>query len=101
MFIIDEADQCIIEKGSIVDEVRKQVKGFWQLLEKRTILLSGTISFDLDDILKEVFGIYKHNQVNLTALVCGGIDGACRSHTEYEVVPDDKAYQVLLERTLM
>ena len=56
VFIIDEADQCILELGSTIDTAKSMVFGYWDLLTKRSILLTATISKDLEDILFEVFG---------------------------------------------
>ena len=56
VFIIDEADQCLLELGSSIDTAKSMVIGYWDLLTKRSILLTATISKDLEDILFEVFG---------------------------------------------
>ena len=56
VFIIDEADQCLLELGSSIDTAKSMVIGYWNLLTKRSILLTATISKDLEDILFEVFG---------------------------------------------
>ena len=51
MFIIDEADQCLLELGSTIDTAKKIVSGYWDLLTSRSILLTATVSKDLEDIL--------------------------------------------------
>ena len=56
VFIIDEADQCLLELGSTIDSANSIVFGYWDLLTKRSILLTATISKDLEDILFSVFG---------------------------------------------
>ena len=56
VFIVDEADQCILELGSTIDTAKQIVSGYWDILTKRSILLTATISKDLEDILFEVFG---------------------------------------------
>ena len=56
VFIIDEADQCLLELGSSIDTAKSMVIGYRDLLTKRSILLTATISKDLEDILFEVFG---------------------------------------------
>lgn len=59
VWVIDEADICLLEKGSLVDVKSQLVRGFWDLLIKRTILLTATISTDMEDILFEVYGLNK------------------------------------------
>ena len=57
MVVIDESDQCLMELGSAFDESKQIVSGFWDLLEKRTVLLTATVGNDLIDILFELYGI--------------------------------------------
>lgn len=47
VFVIDEADDWIIEHEIHVDQVNERIFGFWDLKQKRTILLSATVSFDM------------------------------------------------------
>lgn len=56
-FIIDESDECLLEAGVAIDHSVLQAIGFWDLMEKRTILLTATIGFDLNIVLFELFGI--------------------------------------------
>lgn len=44
IFVIDEADKCVLEMGSVVNIEKKQVQGFWDLLTKRAILLTATVN---------------------------------------------------------
>lgn len=69
IFIIDEADACILEKGYLFDIISQRVIGFWDLLQKRTILLSATIQEDLQDVLKGLFGLYKSNFLEFDELI--------------------------------
>jgi late competence protein required for DNA uptake (superfamily II DNA/RNA helicase) len=57
VFIIDEADQSLLEKGISTTENLSQFAGFWNILLKRTILLTATACDQFVDILFEVFGI--------------------------------------------
>ena len=59
MFVIDEADESLIRKGTTIDDRNNRVVGFWDLLAKRTVLLSATIGMNMDDILFELFGVRK------------------------------------------
>ena len=51
VFIIDEADACLMEKGSLIDHPNQKVRGYWDLMQRKTVLLTATIPFDLDDLL--------------------------------------------------
>ena len=54
-FIVDEADRCILEKGSTICRSKEQVLGFWHLLQKRTVLLTASTCFNLEDLLYQVY----------------------------------------------
>jgi hypothetical protein len=47
VFVVDEADDCILEHGAVIDLHKGQYIGFWDLMEKKTILLTATVGFDL------------------------------------------------------
>ena len=49
-FIIDEADICLIEQGGEIDPRTEVYIGFWDMMEKKTILLSATAGEDFEDI---------------------------------------------------
>ena len=55
-FIIDEADECILEQGAIMNPETGAFEGFWDMLEKKTILLTATINISLEDALVELTG---------------------------------------------
>ena len=47
VMILDEADSCVIDHGSTIDPDKMRIIGFWDLMERKTILLSATLGFDL------------------------------------------------------
>ena len=56
-YIIDECDYCIMKKGVKIFKDRNRVIGFWNLLEKRTILLTATTCHALEDLLNHVYKV--------------------------------------------
>lgn len=69
VFILDEADHCILEKGCSIDLTTLKIRGFWEIMEKRTILLTATVPFDLNDVLKDLFGVQKQKYVTFDYLI--------------------------------
>ena len=51
VFIIYESDEYILEKRLTFEHSIPRVVGFWDLLEKITILLIATIGWNLDEVL--------------------------------------------------
>ena len=54
-FIIDEADECLIDQGSIIDPVKEKFIGFWDMLKVKTVLLTATPGHDFQKVLDGVF----------------------------------------------
>lgn len=55
--IIDEADDCILNYGSVFDTERKVLNGFWDVLETPSILITATMDRNIEDIMHRMFGI--------------------------------------------
>ena len=49
--ILDEADACVLDYGSTIDPNKMRIIGFWDLMERKTILLSATLGTDLEAVL--------------------------------------------------
>ena len=69
ILILDEADDCVIEHGSIIHPEKMRIVGFWDLMEKKTILLTATLGTDLSDILKSFFGETRDSTINFDQLI--------------------------------
>ena len=69
VMILDEADSCVIEHGSAIDPIKMRIIGFWDLMEKKTILLSATLGKDLEDVLYSFFGESKHSLITFGELI--------------------------------
>ena len=67
--ILDEADSCVIEHGSAIDPTKMRIIGFWDLMERKTILLSATLGKDLEEILFSFFGESKHSMITFAELI--------------------------------
>lgn len=81
VFIVDEADQCLLDKGSTIDYAAMKALGFWSMSEKRTILMSATISFDFADALKDLFSECQESYLIFDRLIMGGQDEICQGPT--------------------
>lgn len=54
-FVIDEADECVIEHGCVIDPVREKFIGFWDMSEVKTVMLTATPGHDFQKVLDSVF----------------------------------------------
>ena len=43
--------------GTVVDDLGNKLLGFWDLLEKPTILLTATMDYGMEDLMFEMYGI--------------------------------------------
>lgn len=68
-FVLDEADACLWELGSIVDIQNDKVAGFWDLLRKRTVLLTANISSNFDEIMTIAFGVERESYLKFEKLI--------------------------------
>lgn len=92
VFVIDEADQCLLEKGVSTSDNLQSFVGFWDILLKRTILLTATAGESLCDILFDLFGHKSDKFLSFDTVLRSSDQQACRAHIEYELVQDEKAY---------
>ena len=67
--ILDEADSCVLDHGSTIDPNKMRIIGFWDLMERKTILLSATLGKDLEDVLCSFFGESKHSLIKFDNLI--------------------------------
>ena len=67
--ILDEADSCVLDHGSTIDPNKMLIIGFWDLMERKTILLSATLGKDLEDVLCSFFGESKHSLIKFDDLI--------------------------------
>ena len=92
VMILDEADSCVLEHGSAVDVDKKRIIGFWDLMERKTILLSATLGYDLEEVLCGFFGESKHSLVKFDELIKESDKTSCIQQTDYVVYKDDEQY---------
>ena len=83
VFVIDECDQCLLEFGSFIDPKKKIVQGFWDVLLKKTVLLTATIGEDMENILFDVFGIKKSAKINFDKYMEGDRHSSCKHDIAY------------------
>ena len=58
-FIFDEADDCILHYGSLFNEETKLIDGFWDLLRKNSVILTGTMNKSMEDLVFQAYDIRK------------------------------------------
>ena len=92
MFVIDEADQCLLELDSMIDQRRQIVQDFWDILRKKTVLLTATIGEDMENVLFDVFGIRQDTQINFDKYMQGETHSSCNHNIEYQVLKDKEAH---------
>ena len=92
VFVIDEADDSILNKGSAVDTAKKCVLGFWDLLSKRTILLTATMGQPMEDLLFELFGVKRETYLTFEEMISKKGPNTCKASIEYCIVKSDKEY---------
>ena len=56
-FIIDEADECITDRGVLYDEKNEKVLGFWDVMMKRCYLFTATTERYMEDIMLKLFNL--------------------------------------------
>ena len=69
VMILDEADECVLEHGSTIHPEKMRIIGFWDLMEKKTILLTATLGHDLSDVLKSFFGETRDSLIKFDSLI--------------------------------
>lgn len=69
MFVLDEGDECILHYGSAIDEENEKIIGFWDLFEHKTILLTGTVGIELEDIMNNLFGLKRKSFVDFKDVI--------------------------------
>ena len=75
--ILDEADACVLDYGSTIDPNKMRIIGFWDLMERKTILLSATLGTDLEAVLCQFFGESKHSLIKFDNLIKESDKTAC------------------------
>ena len=67
--IIDEADDCIINEGSLIDHQNNKFVGFWDLLETPTILLTATMSQAMEDLMHNLYNMVQSEVHSFNELI--------------------------------
>ena len=84
----------------MVDAGDSKVIGFWDMLEKRTILLTATISRDLEDTLFDLFGVDMSSYLTFDGVLIDGEKKLCQQHIEYEIQREEKGYLKAMESAI-
>ena len=92
VMILDEADSCVIEHGSAIDPTKMRIIGFWDLMERKTILLSATLGKDLEEILFSFFGESKHSMITFAELIKESDKTSCIQQIDYTALKDEDQY---------
>ena len=84
-FIIDEADECITHRGVFVDESKEKVLGFWDVMMKRSYLLTATVESYMQDILYKLFNLKFDQFANYRIVMSSVAKGCCCTSMNYYV----------------
>ena len=57
--IVDEADDCIENHGTLYEDDKQRFTAFWDVFETPTIFLTATVNQNMEDILFQLYGISK------------------------------------------
>ena len=76
-------DTCLIEHGAVIDPITETYIGFWDLLEKESILLTATASDDFQYILNSLFSVKVDQFVNFEAVIKLAESTSCATEIDY------------------
>jgi len=99
-FILDEADTCIMEQGSMLDPSTQKFLGFWDLLKKRTFLLTATIGISLEDTLFKLYGIQKKAFEEFGLFIKAQDSTICKSEIDYKTVDTNDKFLIEAKKTI-
>ena len=68
-FIVDEGDESVLGCGIVYDQAKKRHIGFWDMFSKRSIFLTATISYDLEDALYSHCGLPIEKMINFGPMI--------------------------------
>ena len=99
-FIIDEADRCLIDKGVAVDYVNSQLLGFWDLLRKKTFLLTASVPKNLNKLLKDLYNVGLMDVLDADKF--SGVEGQAtlKQDVSYCAAPTDDDYWLEMSRLI-
>ena len=100
-FIIDEADSCVLENGYIVDELNYRVRGFWDLLQKRTVLLTATVGYDMQTILAQEASIKPEQYLDFRPMLRDIKASSFSSHVNVKVLKNLSEHRIAVEETIV
>ena len=84
-FIIDEADECITHRGVLVDEGKEKVLGFWDVMMKRSYLLTATVENYMQDVLYKLFNLKPDQFAKYRIVMSSVAKGCCGTILNYYV----------------
>ena len=96
-FIIDEADECITHRGVLYDEGKEKVLGFWDVMMKRSYLLTATVESYMQDVLFKLFNLKSDKYANYRVLMSDVQKGCCLTSTNYYVGKTETQYWSIIE----
>ena len=99
-FVIDEADRCLIEKGTVIDENKGLVKGFWDLLSKKAFLLTASCTNDMSKLLREAYGVTSDKVMDHSNLIQEFNSTASKYFVSYKVCADLPEYWKSIEELI-
>lgn len=78
VFILDEVDQCILEKGVATSEDLQNFTSFWDILLQRTVLMTATESVDMVNLHHDLLGVEQDSFLKFDSVINSTDKGACR-----------------------
>ena len=55
VLIVDEADECFCNDGIMTDELDGTIIGFWDFIQRKSILMTATVDTQMQEILDRLF----------------------------------------------
>lgn len=76
--VIDEADQCLLEKGVYTADNLQHVSGFWNMLLKRAVLMTATAGENFADMLFDIIGVKLSDFLTFDELLTSADSNSCK-----------------------
>lgn len=99
-FIIDEADACITDRGVLASEGREKVLGFWNIMMKKSFLMTATIGRFMEDILLKLFGMKLNEHWNYRSIISKVSASCCVAQPQYQVARTEETYWQMIKDSI-
>ena len=73
----------MIEHGATIDPITDTYIGFWDLLEKESVLLTATAGTDYYYVLSSLFNVKKNEFVNFDGTIKLAEEASCATEIDY------------------